>query len=170
MKKNHKHIRDLFLDELSDVYNAEGQIIKALPSVIKAAENEELREALQTHFEETKGQVERLDQIYEILGEKHKREKCDAMEGLIEECSKAIHEFPKSAVRDAAIISKAQRIEHYEISAYGTLCAFAKELDLEDVKSLLHQTLDEEGHADKTLTKIGEGSLLASGVNHLANR
>lgn len=168
MKKK-GNIRDLFIDELKDIYSAEEQIIKSLPSLIKAADSDDLKEALQTHLEETNKQVERLDKIFELLDVNAKGKKCEAMHGLILECSEAVNEFPKSALRDAAIISKAQRIEHYEISAYGTLRTFAKELDLEEIADLLKVTLDEESHADKTLTKIAEGTLLTSGVNRKAH-
>lgn len=167
--KKQGNMTDLFLNELRDIYSAEEQIVKALPSVIKAADSGDLKEAFQKHLAETKEQVERLDAIFEMLEETHGKQTCEAMKGLIQECADAIQEFPKSALRDAAIISKAQRIEHYEISAYGTLRTFAKELDLDDAAQLLKQTLDEEAHADKTLSKIAEGSLMASGVNHKAN-
>lgn len=169
MTKKKGNIRDLFLEELRDVYNAEEQILKALPSVIKASDSDELKEAFQTHFKETEHQVKRLNKIFENLGESHGRQTCEAMKGLIEECTEVIEEFPKSALRDAAIIAKAQRIEHYEISAYGSLRAFAKELDLSEASHLLKETQEEEANADKTLSKIAEGSLLASGVNHKAN-
>lgn len=103
------------------------------------------------------------------MNEDPKGQACEAMQGLIQEASEPIHEFPKSALRDAALISKAQRIEHYEISAYGTLRTFAKELNFEEAAKLLQETLEEEANADKALTKIAEGSLIASGVNHKAN-
>lgn len=166
--KKQENMRDLFLEELRDIYNGEQQIINALPAVIKAADSDELKEAFQNHLEETHEHVERLEAIFKMMNEKPGKEICEAMKGLIHECSEAIHEYPKSALRDAAIISKAQRIEHYEISAYGTLRTFAKELDFKDAAKLLQATLDEEANADKTLTKIAEGSLLASGVNHKA--
>ena len=167
--KKRGNMWDLFLNELRDIYSAEEQIIKALPAMVKAADSDELKEAFQDHLKETKEQVVRLDSIFELLNESHGKETCEAMKGLIYECSEPIHELPKSALRDAAIISKAQRIEHYEISAYGSLRSFAKELNLDDTASLLQKTLDEEANADKKLSKIAEGSLLASGVNHKAN-
>lgn len=168
MKKN-ENIRDLLIDELSEIYNAENQIVKSLPALVKAADSDDLREAFQKHLDETKGQVERLNKIFEILEDNPKSKTCEAMEGLIHECAEATHQFSKSALRDAALISKAQRIEHYEISAYGTLRSFAKELDLDDVAKLLEETLNEEAKADKALTKIAEGTLLASGVNRKAH-
>lgn len=167
--KKQGNIKELFLEELRDIYSAEQQLVKALPTVIKNAECQELKEAVETHLEETKEQVERLNEIFEMMGETHGKNTCEAMKGLIEECSEAIHEFPKSALRDAAIITKAQRIEHYEIATYGSLRAFAKELGLDAAAELLQTTLDEEGNANKTLSKIAEGSLMASGVNHKAN-
>lgn len=167
--KKHENIRDLFVSELQDVYNAEEQIVKALPTVIKAVECEDLREAFENHLEETKGQVERLNEIFSLIEEKQGKKTCKAMKGLIDECSEAIDEFPKSSLRDAAIIAKAQRIEHYEIAAYGTLRTFAKQLELKEVVKLLKETLDEEGNADKSLTKIAEGGLLSCGVNQKAD-
>ena len=169
MKKK-GNIKDLFIIELKDMHSAEEQIVKSLPNMVKAADSEDLKEAFQSHLKETQEQVERLNKIFEFLEESPKGETCKAMQGLIHECSDAIHEFPKSALRDAALISKAQRIEHYEISAYGTLRTFAKELDLNhSVIGFIEESLKEEGHADKTLTKIAEGSLLTTGVNRKAN-
>lgn len=161
-------LKKVFLDELSDLLSAENQILKGLPELIKASDSPELRDAFQTHFEQTKGHVKRLEQIFKMMNEQPKEEKCKAMEGMIKECQDAIKNYPKSPVRDAAIISKAQRIEHYEIAGYGTVREFAKMLDLDKAKSLLKQTEDEEGNADKILTEIAEGTLLASGVNSKA--
>lgn len=168
MKKN-KNIKDLFISELNAIYNAEEQIVKALPHMIKTADSEDLKEAFENHLEETKDQIDRLKIIFKLLNENHNAEVCEAMQGLIQECSEATNEFPKSALRDAALISKAQKIEHYEISAYGTLRTFAKELELEEAASLLQETLNEEVTADKILTRIAEGGLIISGVNHKAN-
>lgn len=168
MKKK-GNMRELFLEELREIYNAEEQILKALPVVIKACDSDDLKEAFQTHLEETREQVERLNTIFQELNESPGKKTCEAMHGLIQECSEPIHNLPKSSLRDAALICKAQRIEHFEISAYGTLRTFAKELELKNATDLLQETLDEEANADKTLTKIAEGSLIASGVNHKAN-
>ncbi len=167
MKK--ENLNQLFISELKDLLNAEEQIIKALPKMVDAAESPKLKEAFETHFGETKNHVERLKKIFHLLQLEPKSEKCEAMEGLIQECKEALNEFPESSIRDAALISKAQRIEHYEISVYGTLRTFAKELGLDKVKKLLQETLDEEANADKSLTKIAEGGLLTSGINHKAN-
>lgn len=167
MKK--ENLKQLFVSELQDMFSAEQQIIKALPDVIKAAESPELKEALKNHLAETKEQLTRLKKIFSIFGIKEQSKMCEAMKGLIEECSETISEHEKSAVRDAAIISKAQRIEHYEISVYGTLVTFAKELDFDEAISLLKDSLSEESNADKKLTKIAEGSLLSTGINQKAN-
>lgn len=168
MKKD--TLNKLFISELKDILSAEEQIVKALPDVIKAAQSSELKDALKKHLEETNVQVQRLEQIFSLLGISERGETCAAMEGLIRECSETINEYDKSPLRDAAIISKAQRIEHYEISVYGTLRTFAKILELDECVDLLKETLDEELNADKKLTKIAEGGLLTTGVNQQANR
>ena len=160
-------LRELLIDELSDLYSAEKQLIAALPKMAKAASSENLREAIESHLEETKGQVDRLDQIFEEMGEKPKRKKCKAMEGLIEEGKEVIEEDGAPEVKDAALIGAAQRVEHYEMAGYGTARAFAESLSLPNVAQLLQQTLDEEGEADKKLgllasNEINEGALAAS--------
>lgn len=163
-------IQGLFVSELKDILSAEKQIIEALPKMVKAAESKELKEAFTNHLEETRAQVKRLEKIFSMLKMKAEiNENCEAMEGLIKEGEEAIKDYDMSAVRDANLISKAQRIEHYEISVYGTLRTFAKELGLDEAVDLLQETLDEEGAADKKLTKIAEGSLLHAGVNQKAN-
>lgn len=164
-----KGIKELFIDELEDMLSAEDQIVKALPAMVLAAQSATLKDAFRSHLKETKGQVLRLKKVFKIIGVKSKEKLCKAAQGLIRECKDAIREFEKSPVRDAALISKAQRIEHYEISAYGTLRTFAKELSHSDAMRLLQETLDEEARADKKLTKIAEGGLLKAGINHIAN-
>lgn len=159
---------DLFIDQLNDAYSAETQIVKALPKVIKAASSPDLKNAIESHLKETKNQVTRLEKVFKAIGEKIGNETCEAMEGLIFECDHVIQEYPASPLRDAAIIASAQRIEHYEIAVYGTLCTFAKELDLDDVQDLLGETLEEEKGADEKLTEIAEGGLLTAGVNQKA--
>lgn len=167
MKKN---LAKLFIEELKSMLDAEEQIIKGLPKLIKAAESNDLKKALHHHLKETRGQVSRIKHVFRMLGLKPQRSSCKAIKGLIQECAGVIKDYPKSAFRDAAIIAKAQRIEHFEMSAYGTLCAFAKELQLnKKVPSLLHKTFDEEQNADKTLTKLAKGNAFKPGINHEAN-
>jgi len=164
-----KTIKDVFIDELHDMLSAEQQIVKALPKVVEAASSPDLKAAFRAHLQETKGQIKRLEKAFRLLKHKPRAQLCKAAKGLIEECSEVIKDYPKSSSRDAALISKAQRIEHYEISAYGTICTFAKELGHKDIASLLHETLNEESSADKKLTKLAEGGFLSSGINHDAN-
>lgn len=151
-----KTLEDLFVHELSDVHSAERQISKALPRLARAAENPDLKAAFETHLEETHGQIERLDLVAEILGIRLKRIKCAAMEGLVEEGKDVIDSVEKGAVRDAALMGGAQKVEHYEIAAYGTLCALGKQLGYADAVQLLKATLDEEKATDEKLTKLAE--------------
>ncbi|TDK28998.1 ferritin-like domain-containing protein [Luteimonas terrae] len=151
-----KTLEDLFVHELSDVHSAERQITKALPRLARAAENPELAAAFEAHLEETNGQIERLDQVVEQLGIRLKRIKCAAMEGLVEEGKEVIDTIEKGPVRDAALVGGAQKVEHYEIAAYGTLCALAKELGYTDALKLLKATLEEEKATDEKLTVLAE--------------
>lgn len=151
-----KTLEDLFIHELSDVHSAERQISKALPRLARAAENPELTAAFETHLEETVGQIERLDQVVELLGIRLKRIKCAAMEGLVEEGKEVIDSVEKGPVRDAALVGGAQKVEHYEIAAYGTLCALAKQLGYDDAVKLLKETLEEEKATDEKLTILAE--------------
>lgn len=161
-----KDLKDLLIDELHDLLSSEEQIVKALPKMVKAADSADLKNAFESHLKETKGQVQRLEKIFKILKVKKKEKLCKATKGLIQECKEVLKDFKKkSPLRDAALISKAQRIEHYEISAYGTVRTFAKEIEEDAVADLLQATLDEEGNADKKLTKIAEGGLFKRGVN-----
>ena len=146
-------LRELFLEELQDMYNAEKQLTRALPKMAKAAESEDLQEAFTAHLEETEGQIVRLERVFESLGEKVKGKKCEGMEGIIEEGSSAIEEFD-GAVLDAALIAGAQKVEHYEITSYGSLATFAELLGHRDVKKLLGQNLDEEKAADEKLSRL----------------
>ena len=152
-------LQDLYVEELQDIYNAETQLVKALPKAIEACTSDELRSALEDHLDQTKEHVERLDQIFESLDESPKGKKCAAMEGLIKECQETIAEDMKEEIKDAAIIAACQRIEHYEIAVYGTVSTFAKLLGREDDLDLLGQTLDEEKEADETLTDIAENTI-----------
>lgn len=154
---------DLFVDELKDLYSAERQLIKALPRMMKGSTSDELRTAFENHLQQTEGHVERLEQIFERLEESPRGKKCKAMEGLVEEGEEALDHEGESDVLDAGIIGAAQRVEHYEMAAYGTACAHAKALGYEDLASILTQTLQEEEEADRLLTQIAEES-----VNRLA--
>jgi ferritin-like metal-binding protein YciE len=149
-------LEDLFIHELSDIYSAEKQIAKALPRLARAATNPLLAEAFTSHLEETQGQIERIDQIVELTGFKLKRMKCVATEGLIEEGKELLEEIEKGEVLDAALIGASQKIEHYEIAAYGTLIALSKYLGLNDAAELLAATLAEEKGADENLSAIAE--------------
>lgn len=151
-----KTLEDLFVHELSDIHSAERQITKALPRLARAAENPDLAAAFEAHLEETNGQIERLDQVVELLGIRLKRIKCAAMEGLVEEGKEVIDSVVKGPVRDAALIGGAQKVEHYEIAAYGTICALAKQLGYDDALALLKQTLEEEKATDEKLTMLAE--------------
>jgi ferritin-like metal-binding protein YciE len=154
-------IRELLIDEMRDLYDAEKQLVKALPTVAKASTNPELSSAFEKHLEETRGQVERLERAFALLGEKPKSKPCAAMKGLIEEAGEAAKDGSAEALTDSAIICVAQKVEHYEIAGYGTLSAWAKALGLTEVADLLNQTLEEEKAANETLTDVG-GEILAS--------
>ena len=151
-----KTIEELFIHELSDIYSAEKQLTKALPKLARAADAPELKQAFETHLEETQGQVERIDQIVEALGIRLKRIKCAAMEGLVEEGKEVIEEIEAGPLRDAALIGGAQKVEHYEIASYGTLSAIAKQLGYKDAIPLLQATLKEEKATDEKLTLLAE--------------
>jgi ferritin-like metal-binding protein YciE len=149
-------LHDLYVDELRDLYSAENQLLKALPRMAKAAAHDDLKAAFTEHLEVTRGQVERLAQVFKALGEKPTGKKCKAMEGLIEEAKELFEEEAEAAVLDAALIGAAQRVEHYEIAGYGCVRTFARLLGYEDAAELLQETLDEEGEADQKLTTLAE--------------
>lgn len=151
-----KTLRDLFIHELRDLHNAEKQLLKALPKMIKATKHEELQSAFETHLRQTEEHVERLDEIFGMLGVTSRGEKCLAMEGLIEESQRLLKEEVSPEVLDAALIAQAQRIEHYEIAGYGTARTFAEILDEDEAGDLLQETLDEEKETDERLTEIAE--------------
>jgi ferritin-like metal-binding protein YciE len=159
----------LFEHEIGDLYSAETQLVAALPKMAQAASNEELRNAFNHHLEETRDHVRRLEEIRGQLGSTVSDE-CEGMRGLIKEGDEIIAGSGDSVVKDAALISAAQRVEHYEIAAYGTARTLAVDLDLDDAKDLLEQTLDEESNADKLLTKIATGGMLRAGINEEARR
>ncbi len=147
---------DLLLNELKDLYSAEKQAVRVYPRMAKAIDSENLKEALQAHLEETKGQIERLDRAFEILEKRSGGKTCEAMKGLIEEGQEVIEEVEPGPVRDAALIGAAQRMEHYEIAAYGTVATLARALGQEEIASLLGQTLEEEKSTDQKLTLVAE--------------
>jgi ferritin-like metal-binding protein YciE len=156
-------LKELYVEELRDLYNAENQLVKALPKMAKAATSEELRAGFEAHLEQTRGHVQRLEKIFNELGESPKGKKCKGMEGLIEEGSETIEEHD-GALLDAALIGAAQRVEHYEIAGYGTVIAFADELGESEHISLLRETLEEEEETDQKL------STLAEDINAQANQ
>src|SRR5579871_2132556 len=149
-------MHELLIDELKDLYSAEKQIIRALPKIAKAASSPELQEALLGHLEETKGQVVRLEKIGEIVGKKLTGKTCVGMKGVLEEGSEVLEDTDKGVVRDAALISACQRVEHYEMAGYGSTREFAKLLGQTEVASLLDETLNEEKNADKKLSAISK--------------
>jgi ferritin-like metal-binding protein YciE len=166
MKMN--RLDDLYLDQLKDLYSAEKQLVQALPKMAKAANSEELKMGFQEHLEQTKTHVSRLEQIFASLGSSPGRKKCEAMEGLVKEGQEAIELEGNAFVRDAALIAAAQRVEHYEIAAYGTVRTIANHLGRSDQSNLLQMTLDEEGATDKKLTALAEGGIFSSGINEKA--
>jgi ferritin-like metal-binding protein YciE len=151
-----EHLMDLYVDELKDVYNAEKQLLKALPKMAKKAEHPELRQAFENHQTVTEEQVRRIETIFDDLKLPKRGKKCRGMEGLVAEGQEMMEEDSDPDVLDAAMIASAQRIEHYEIAAYGTLRTYARQLGLQEHAKLLQQTLDEEGATDKLLTRIAE--------------
>src|SRR5829696_3222845 len=147
-------LKELYLEELKDIYDAENQILKALPKMAKEATNEELRAAMELHLDQTQTQIERLEQVFEELGEKAKGKKCEAAKGLIEEAKSMMEDAEDDDTRDAAIIAAAQKIEHYEIATYGTLRTYAELLGFDEQAELLQETLDEEKETDENLTEL----------------
>ena len=152
-------LRDLFIDGLKDIYWAEKALTKALPKMIDNATSEELVTALTDHLAVTEEQVTRLEEVFNLIGEKAQAKKCPAMEGLIKEGGEIIESTAEGVVRDAGIIAAGQKVEHYEIATYGTLCAFAKILGENEAAELLLQTLNEEKEADDKLSEVAEGSI-----------
>jgi ferritin-like metal-binding protein YciE len=160
-----KTLTDLFYDQLQDAYSAETQLTKALPKMAKAAGSAELRAGFEQHLAETKNQVTRLEQVCKQVGCKTTGETCEAMEGLIEEGEEIIGLGLDPEAQDAGLIAAAQKVEHYEIALYGTLCSFAKQLGHQDAARILHETLDEERKTDQKLTQLAE-----RGVNSRASK
>jgi len=154
-----KNLQDLFLETLKDLYYVEKTLVKKLPGMAKKASSPDLKEAIETHLRETEVHVERLDQIFEALGKKPMAKKCDALEGLLKEADETIGEISDAETRDAAIISSAQAVEHYEIARYGTLACWASEMEGDDLSELLEETLEEEKSTDEKLTSLAEGAI-----------
>jgi ferritin-like metal-binding protein YciE len=163
-QKQENGLQELLIEEMRDLYNAEGQLLKALPKMGKAAQSERLKEAFERHLEETEQQIERLERAFEALGEPVKGKKCQAMEGLIAEGKEIMEEHSESPMLDAALICAAQKIEHYEIASYGTICTWSDLLGLDEVSDLLKETLDEEKTTDETLTEIAESEINVEAV------
>ena len=157
------NLREALVDEIRDLYNAEKQLTKALPKMAKGATSEELREAFESHLEETEGQVTRLERVFELLDEKPRGKHCAGMAGIVEEGSEKLQEDAEDSVMDAMLIASAQKVEHYEIGSYGTAIAWAEALGLTDVAEVLNETLAEEKAADEKLSALAE-----SGINEAA--
>jgi ferritin-like metal-binding protein YciE len=165
-EENNTMLQDLFLDELRDIYWAEKHLVKALPKMEKAASSEELANAFSEHLAVTQEQVSRLEQVFELLGEKARGKKCEAMEGLVKEAESVIEDTEEgTSTRDVALIIAAQKVEHYEIAAYGGLATLARTMGKNEIKDLLGQTLDEEKETDELLTQLAENN-----INQSANQ
>lgn len=156
-----KNLNDLFLDTLKDIYYAEKQIYKSLPKMAKAAQSDQLRAAFEKHEGETESQIERLEQIFELLGKAARGKKCDAIEGILDEGEKIMEEYKGTSALDAGLLAAAQAVEHYEISRYGTLKAWAIGLGMRDAAKLLDQTLTEEKKTDDALTNLAQTAVNA---------
>ena len=152
-------LHDAFIDELRDSYDGEKQLTKALAKLAKAATSPQLREAFEVHLEETQGQIERLEQVFELLEEKARGKHCDGIAGIVEEGKSIMEEEFDETTMDACLIAAGQRAEHYEMAAYGTLVAWAKAMGHTEAAKLLQQTLDEEKAANKKLSKLAEGGI-----------
>ena len=163
-KSGNEGLRELFVSSLKDIYWAEKALTKALPKMAKKATAQNLIDAINDHLAVTQEQVTRLEQVFEIVGEKAAAKKCDAMEGLIKEADGIVEETERGSVRDAGIIAASQKIEHYEIATYGTLVAFAKTLGENEAADLLHQTLEEEKNADIALTEAAYHTINSDAV------
>jgi ferritin-like metal-binding protein YciE len=151
-----ENLQELLLEELQDIYSAEKQIVKALPKIVKGAASKDLKAAVQDHLEVTKGQVTRLEGVFSHLDRKPKTKHCKGMEGLLQEGAESLEEQEAGTLRDLQLIGAAQRVEHYEVAAYGTAKAIAEKLGLSEAVGLLNETLEEEEQADKKLTEVAE--------------
>lgn len=157
-----KTLDDLFYETLKDIYYAERQIVKALPKMARGAQDPKLKAAFETHREETEGQIERLKQVFEILGKRAQGKTCDAIEGILSEGEEILDEFKGTPALDAGLLAAAQAVEHYEISRYGTLHAWAEQLGMKDAAKLLAETLKEESETDDLLTDLAESAVNAA--------
>jgi ferritin-like metal-binding protein YciE len=154
-----KTMEDLFIETTKDIYYAEKQILKALPGMVKKAGSEKLKDALETHRQETEGQIDRLDQVFKLFDVAPRGKKCDAIEGIIAEAKEHMEDIDDKQILDAGMIGSAQTVEHYEIARYGTLIAWAKQLGRDDAMKLLKANLEEEKQADRLLTEIAEAAV-----------
>lgn len=157
MTARDKKLNDLFLDTLKDIYFAEKQVLKALPKMAKAAHSDKLRAAFEKHHDETEGQIERLEQVFELLDKPARGKTCDAIQGILDEGKEIMDEYKGTEALDAGLVSAAQAVEHYEIARYGTLKQWAQQLGMKDAARLLDQTLQEEKKTDEALTSLAEG-------------
>jgi ferritin-like metal-binding protein YciE len=163
-------LKDVFAEQLNDLRSAEEQLVQALPKMAGAASSDELRRAFEEHLAQTRGHLERIDDVISMTGISKSNEVCKGMKGLIEEGAEIASATGDPMAKDAALIAAAQRVEHYEIAAYGTVATLADHLDLDDAQDLLGQTLEEEEATDKLLTKIATGGMFKAGVNERAAR
>ena len=161
-------LEEVFVEQIADLYSAEQQLVQALPKMAQAANNDELRDAFQTHLEETRGHLKRVEEALGEIGVSTPTEECKAMKGLIAEGEELIQKDGDPVAKDAALIGAAQRVEHYEIAAYGTARQLADDCGYDSIKDLMDQTLDEESQADKLLTKIATGGMFKAGLNQQA--
>jgi ferritin-like metal-binding protein YciE len=159
MTAKDKNLNDLFLDTLKDIYFAEKQIVKALPKMAKAAQSDKLRTAFEKHREETEGQIERLEQVFELIDKPARGKTCEAIQGILDEGKEIMDEYKGTEALDAGLVSAAQAVEHYEIARYGTLKQWAQQLGIKDAVRLLDQTLQEEKKTDLALTSLAEASV-----------
>jgi len=157
-------LNDLFLMELKDIYDAEKQLVKALPKLAKTAVNSDLKAGLEGHLEETKQHVTRIEQVFEMMGVKAQSKKCVGVQGLLEEGQEAVSKQTDKDLSDAILIASCQKVEHYEIASYGTLCAWALVLGQDKAEKILHETLEEEKAADKKLTEVAESAVNSQAV------
>jgi len=158
-------LRELYVDELKDIFSAESQILQALPKMVQSATAPNLKKGFQDHLEQSRGHVQRLEQIFKELDEKPGNKKCKGMEGLLKEGEEVMTKLTDPEVRDAALISAAQRVEHYEMAAYGTVRTYAKTLGEREASQTLQTTLDEEGETDKKLTRLAEHGINVKAMN-----